>query len=410
MMTYLKRGFLAAAIVGTALAPSGRVWAQPASLQPRSDRPAGLVVFPKIVVDANDQFAQGRKVDTLIQLTNTSSSEQVAHCFYVTATPRCSVTGKFCRDARDCRAGEACSTSTWGEHNFTFTLSPNQPIGWSASTGSGSLGAGSGLILGVQDDYFIGELKCVQMSDDSRDGKPIMRNDLKGEATIYEVAAGVPGKVDVRSYNGIGIPAAALCSNDSTRSCVSSSDCAAGGSCNYGSVQNDLTLCLGSSSSSTECSAPEYARCPRELLLNHFFDNATVAGGTTTTALTLVPCSENLIDGTGATTTIQYLVYNEFEQRFSSSNRVTCFKETQLSNIDARPGQEATSVFNVGVQGTLAGVTYVRSVSGGNVGYGILGLAEEFRKVNGSTGSSAYNVNLSPAAANTADTVRFDIP
>jgi len=68
-------------------------------------------------------------------------------------------------------------------------------------------------------------------------------------------------------------------------------------------------------------------------------------------------------------TTAQYLVFNEFEQRFSTSTKVDCYLETPLSDIDTRPGPEGDpfSIFNVGVQGTLTGMSRLRSVAGPNV-------------------------------------------
>ena len=67
-----------------------------------SDREAGLVIFPKIVVDT-DGFFSPTPVDTVVQLTNTStSSARIAHCFYVDATPRCSVTTTTASAASSC--------------------------------------------------------------------------------------------------------------------------------------------------------------------------------------------------------------------------------------------------------------------------------------------------------------------
>src|SRR6185369_13714920 len=67
--------------------------------------------------------------------------------------------------------------------------------------------------------------------------------------------------------------------------------------------------------------------------------------------------------------TVQFLIYNEFEQRFSTSTKVDCYLETPLSDIDTRPGPEGDpfSIFNVGVQGTLTGMSRLRSVAGPNV-------------------------------------------
>src|SRR5262245_15325951 len=88
--------------------------AQPAVF-PTSDRPAGYVVYPKVVVDTLDFFGLGRFQDTLIQLTNTGQDTRVVECFYVDATSRCNnaLSGdvgrfRFCQTSSDCRPGGQC--------------------------------------------------------------------------------------------------------------------------------------------------------------------------------------------------------------------------------------------------------------------------------------------------------------
>ena len=64
----------------------------------------------------------------------------------------------------------------------------------------------------------------------------------------------------------------------------------------------------------------------------------SAVGATVRTHLTLVPCSEDFNLQAPITTAVQYLVFNEFEQRFSTSRSVRCFSEIVLSDIDTRPG------------------------------------------------------------------------
>ena len=59
-------------------------------------------------------------------------------------------------------------------------------------------------------------------------------------------------------------------------------------------------------------------------------------------------------------------MFNEFEQRFSSTLPVTCFDERLISNIDTR--NNARSIFSVNVSGTIAGQTRIRAVGSGLVG------------------------------------------
>jgi hypothetical protein len=156
------------------------------------------------------------------------------------------------------------------------------------------------------------------------------------------------------------------------------------------------------------------------LILNHFFDFAIVgnaAGASSVvTDLTLVPCSENFATPTAqTTTTAQFLVFNEFEQRFSASTAVNCFKEIQLSNIDTPGGALAvpalSSIFSAVVQGTLVGQTRIRPVTGAEntTGHGLLGIGEQFNTNLGGpgTGSAAFNLNYVGTNDNHADFVRF---
>jgi len=264
-------------------------------------------------------------------------------------------------------------------------MTHDQPTGWRASEGiAGSVG-------NTPEDPFVGELKCFEVNGAIPPDAllPINANDLIGKATIEEVTGGAPGSVDARTYSAIGVPAVLA----------------------DGSVQGDEVLCLGSNSASSECAGAEYASCPSTLILNHFFDNVG-AVESTTTDLTLVPCTENIVDPDAQPiTAVQFLVFNEFEQRLSGSLRISCFKETRLSNIDRRVGQELSSIFNVALQGTLAGQTRIRPVTGSetDTGHGLLALAEEFRTAGRGEfrGSAAFNVGYAGTNDNKADFIRF---
>ncbi|MFQ5668406.1 MAG: EB domain-containing protein [Candidatus Binatia bacterium] len=349
-----------------------------AQVFPASDAPAGYLVFPKVVVDVNSTPA----LDTVIQLTNTSAVDaRFAHCFYVDA-------------------------ATWQEVNFTVPLTINQPTGWRVSEGISG-------VVPPMGDTFVGELKCVEVND-PLSPTPINANDLKGEATIYAVAGGAGGSVDVRSYNAIGFQTLVTDAATQSRQCLAGSN--VGGNCTTDAQCPNSTcgvvMCLGDTAGSAECGSAEYVGCPNTLVLDNFFDGAAdpVTGNTITTDLTLVPCSQDLtLTGPEAQpiTTAQFLIFNEFEQRFSTSARVQCFKETQLSNIDARAGQEASSIFNVNVQGTLTGQTRIRPVHTSDVttGHGLLAVAEEFH----GSGSVAVNVDQVGTNAGKGDFVRFSV-
>jgi hypothetical protein len=289
----------------------------------------------------------------------------------------------------------------WSVTDFQVILTPGQPIGFPASVetlippcstvpaGSPCQTPGGGLIRGVPEDPFRGELKCVQVDDDDN---PVLRSDLKIEASIVRTTvplpagpAPAPGVTTVAGYNGIGFATISLGAGDSTD-----------------------PLCLGSlPQGNPDVCAANYAPCPGELKLDHFFDGARPEfGGVVTTDLTLVPCSEDLGDpdvSANFEVVAQFLVYNEFEQRFSTSTKVECYRATTLTDIDTLrgPAGDQFSIFAVGVEGTLTGQTRIRGVKGANgrLGYGLLGVAcENYRPFQGSpdiVATTAFNLHHS---------------
>jgi hypothetical protein len=355
-----------------------------ASAELGSDKSGAILVFPKLVADDGMAAASTNPKDTIIQITNTSPHQISVRCFLVNANSHCSnavsSSNVVCRDDTDCDTGGHCVPG-WKETDFRFHLTGRQPIVWKLSEGLSSFPLNGLTTVGPVDNDptlpaplqgqpafnvdssippapenpFIGELKCVQVdvaTEQPTQGTDSDNNfvgDLAGTATIIEDLT-KDDSLDARSYNAIGIQA---------------TPDAAGG---------DNTLVLGQ----------EYDGCPNILILDHFFDDATepVSNEQVRTQLTLVPCSEDFLTQQTTTTVVQYLVFNEFEQRFSTSNSVTCFSSIPLSDIASRPGlsDDAQSIFNVGVQGTLTGQTRIRPVDSGSQthGDGLLGIAEEF--------------------------------
>jgi hypothetical protein len=400
-----------------------------------SDKAAAILVFPKLLVDASNAPAGPRgQIDTLIRISNTSTQPISIRCFLVDVTPQCPSVAAL----RNCQ-GSPCNTggcaSNWQEIDFFVTITARQPIAWllsegasecSSTTPSGtpclpltSLRPGANgqsndgsLIPPAQEDPFIGELKCIEVD---LNGVPVDSNDLKGDVEITRVHNGI---VDVEGYNAIGIPAVLpYCSGDTTISCTNDSDCGPPttpsdeGTC----VQpnnGDNTLVLGGNvcsggtnaqdpcSSSADCPggscvpAGEYSGCPNVLVLDHFFDGANdpVTGDQViTTDLTLVPCSEDLSTQNPVTIPVQFLIFNEFEQRLSTGLIITCFDERPIWNI-ASP-DPLKSIFSAAVQGTLTGQTRMQGVGQDpTFGHAILGIAEEFRE---GGGSAAFNLHFS---------------
>jgi len=312
-----------------------------------SDRAASIVVFPKVVVDTSNG------IDTVLQLANVSERRTIdVVCFYI--------------DGSDCSV-----------RDFPLRLTKRQPISWKASEGlpflpcdpvalqqdpnrvcqrddQGNLIFNSGSIPPVADDPFTGELKCIQVDED---GRPVDFNELIGEATtIHTNSSGL----DARKYNAIGIQGIP------------------------GRQNSDNVLCLGGDATADCPTGAEYASCPQTLVMDHFFDGAPPTnpnGGRVASELTLVPCAEELETRTAPPplTTIQFLVFNEFEQRFSTSFRIGCFDERRLSDIDTRTGtsDDSYSIFSFAVQGTVTGQTRIRPVGTSTEARGFLGLLEE---------------------------------
>jgi hypothetical protein len=342
-----------------------------------SDRAAAIVDFPLIAVGgylagAVAPGAQAENgfggVETLVQLGNVSELPVNAHCFYENANAHCSNTGEICGPLVENTSVE-CGTCVPGcsEIDFWVRLTPRQPIAWLVSTGmselpidgsvrvgiGGSSNAGS-RIPPVPEAPFMGSLKCIVVDDT---GTPIDQNVLKGEATFvlngmadhFSVAAPSdlsPENLNVAKYNGVGIQALA------------------------GKVNDDRELVVGGPD-------PEYGGCPNILILDHFFDGTVspAAPGTSeapvNTGLILVPCQEDFLHQIPGSTVVQYLVYNEFEQRFSTSRTVDCQQVLQLSQIDTT--QSDRSIFSAGVAGTTTGQTRISPLEGG-----LLGVALEF--------------------------------
>ena len=378
-----------------------------------SDQAGAILVFPKIMVDTSNLAGRGR-LDTLIRVSNTSNQPISMRCFYADATPVCSTGQGSCLWPNlDCTG--TCGVPQCQELDFVVNITARQPVAWLASQGgkscsqsppdvpcfpltpdwafapNGQTNTGS-LIPPVGQDPFIGEMKCIAVD---RNDVPVERNDLKGEVEIVRVD--VPGggpEVDVESYNAIGIPAISGTNNGDNTLRVGGNLCSGG--------PNAQKVCAGAADcpGGTCVSAGEYAGCPNVLILDHFFHGASdpvlanlgQGGVPVTTVLTLIPCSEDFLNQALHPTTVQFLVFNEFEQRLSTSRSLTCFDERPIwSIINTR--DEDRSIFSAAVSGTLTGQTRILGVPDKDTGHGhgLLGVAEEFRA---GGGAAAFNLHF----------------
>ncbi len=345
----------------------------PARAATFSDTGAAVLIWPTIIVDED--------YDTVVTLTNQADVPTAAHCFYVNANSRCSNTGQVCEDSNDCGDGlvtGACLPG-WIEINFDVLLTRDQPLAWSAASGlSGSnlpcpggfgskcSGNGGTRVPPVGEIPFVGELKCIQSDPITRlpfscnsVGGPPCRNDLEGGATITGFFD--DGSIDPERYNAVGLRTA-------------------------GQNNGDSTLIIGGPPAQAE-----YQPCPEVLVFNHMFDGAVDpinADNTFASTLSLVPCTENFLTQSVPRVTAQFLVYNEFEQRFSTSRLVECLLTSDISNIDTT--QSNRSIFSAAVSGTVAGQTRITGVGGGLVGSAFLfSVNDELESVSG----AGYNLN-----------------
>jgi hypothetical protein len=371
-----------------------------------SDEPAAILVFPKVVVDTGTPPATARgPVDTLIRVTNTSTQAVSIHCFWINANGHCSNSPLTICDPNVVGLNSPCGTSGicqpgWQETDFFVNVTARQPVAWLASQGARAcedtpdrwvpcfpLGAndppsssnnGGSSVLAVAEDPFVGELKCIAVD---KNDVPVDSNVLKGEA---EIVRSTPTQVDVAGYNAIGIPAIPGRNNQDSVLVL-------GGGC-VGGSRAQLSCTNDADCPGGRCPG-EYSSCPNILILDHFFDGADdpISGKEVNTDITLVPCSEDFLNQVPVRTPVQFLVRNEFEQRFSTSRAVTCFQEFRISNIDT--SSKDRSIFSAAVSGTLTGQTRIRGVMDQDPAHGhtLLGVAEEFRY---GGGTAAFNLHF----------------
>lgn len=376
-------------VLALGLAALGVAFAGPVSAATTTDEKAAVLVYAKILGNPDgvcldddggscdvECDAPCEVTDTIVEVANLDSQLAAAHCFYVNANSHCNNTGAVCTRPEDCLLGEFTGVCRpdWSELNFDIRVTPNQPLVWSAVEGFGGsdlpLRANAGMrVPPLPESPFVGELKCIQTDPTAADRRPAAcdpgacANSFIGQASIQNIAIADGDddditNVDVQSYNAIGIR-------------------------NDGDNDGDGNIEIGT----------EYEPCPSTLVLNHLFDGAADPiddDYRAASELTLVPCSEDLYAQTRETITAQFLVYNEFEQRFSTSRGVDCFLDSPLSLIDT--SQPDRSIFNAGVAGTVAGQSRIQGVNGGLLGLGVLNMVGIIDD-DDDTAGAAYNLN-----------------
>jgi len=363
-----------------------------------TERGASILAFPKVLADGT--------ADTLIQITNISNNMVHAQCYYVNAAP------------------DVFGNPLWQVTDFTIWLTKQQPTHWQASVGrfvnpvdntaciSGgqyipsSSCDGAGIDPGAippTAEGFQGELKCVEVDVA---GNPIGGNHLKGEATI------ITADDDVSKYNAIGIQGTDLAGETGPQLLLNQPNDADGGD-----------------------PVGQYNACPNALLLNHLADGVTDPvlfangfGGTcsvggapcysdadcgasvcnnaprvldatdqvdlrsaTLTDLTLIPCTQDFENKIPESVTVQFVIWNEFEERFSASTTITCWANFYLFQVDS-PNDPERSVFSFPILGTVAAHTRITPNPDSGAVLGVAGVTRADSQ--GNLARAAFNIHM----------------
>lgn len=390
-----KRSAFLSGLCGVAVALG--LMASSAGALVTTERGASILAFPKILADGS--------ADTIVQITNISNNMVHAHCFYVNAQL------------------DTFGNPLWQVTDFSIWLTKQQPTHWQVGEGRfvnpsdntlciqdgqyypnqecDGAGIDPGAIPPVPSD-FIGELKCVEVDVA---GNPIGGNHLKGEATI------ITSDSDVSKYNAVGIQGTDLA----------------------GETGNELLLNQPNDADGGD-PVGQYNACPNVLLLNHLAEGVTDPviyanglGGTcagsgdpcysdedcettcndppqildganqvdlrsaSLTDLTLIPCSQDFENAVASSVTVQFEIFNEFEQRLSASTTVDCWANFYLFEVDS-PLDPERSVFSFATLGTVAAHTRITPNPDDGAVVGVAGVTRADSQ--GNLTRAAFNIHM----------------
>src|SRR5690606_25854476 len=111
----------------------------------------------------------------------------------------------------------------------------------------------------------------------------------------------------------------------------------------------------------------------------------------TVTDLTLVPCTQDFENAVPESVTVQFEIYNEFEQKLSASTTVDCWESFFLYQVDA-PFNPANSVFSFPVLGTVAAHTRIVPNPDSGAVIGIAGVTRA--DASGNVTRTALNIHM----------------
>lgn len=351
--------------------------------QVTTERGSSILIFPRVLADPDGLQTGGFPVETIVQVTNTSNSLAFAHCFYVNSAP-----------IDPTRPVGVLNPPLWQEVDFDIVLTKQQPTVWVAGMGRGvdptdpqcsriplrsqCYGAGfdPGRIPAVPPG-FVGHLMCVEVDSS---GAPLNGNRLKGEATLVTPSGVATATAQMRmgeasKYNAIGIPGLNTDTNAN---------------------DGDFVLCLGGGPRPGCPGGAEYAGCPETLVIDHLAEGAShpaaaqlrSAEALVRSEWTLLPCTQDLENQIPASVVAQFKVVNEFEEMFSASTTVECWRNLRLGDV--------SPIFSLRFLGTRFAQT--RITPGGVDASGLLGVMETFVSTSAETppfvSRAAFNVHV----------------
>jgi len=348
-----------------------------------------LLIFPKIdtsMIDDTGPFPVYR--DTIVMIGNDYYTEQWVKCYWVDQH----------QELQD----------------FMFRLTPNQPIWFRASDGTGTgsaddpnVAAGITVPPFFPGEYAAGELKCWAV--DAAGSNQVAFNHLYGNAMIFDTQHGAAFEYNAWAFTARGVAQGA--------------PVGAGG-----------TLILSGANGA-------YDACPQYLLFNFFAAGSSInldegAGFATfvETDLTLVPCYQDLRqDRVPTCTKAKFDIWNENETKYTGAYRcIKCWFEGYLDMIAVQvPGKgfggekfvyknlhTTVGRFRVtGVASTVCATAFGSLCTGGQMESPLLGLInteirfgetiEKFNALAGTTPATAGSY-LGPAGPNQYPWIKWD--
>ncbi len=255
-----------------------------------------LLIFPKIdtsMIDNTGPFPVYR--DTIVMIGNDYYTEQWIKCYWVNQDQQI--------------------------QDFMFRLTPNQPVWFRASDGTGSgsaddpsVSAGITVPPFFPGDYEVGELKCWAV--DPSGANQVAFNHLYGNAMIFDTLHAAAFEYNAWAFTARGVAQGAP-------------------------VGTGGTLVLSGANLA-------YDACPQYLLFNFFAIGSSIdldGGGSATfaeTDLTLVPCFQDLRqDRVPTCTKAKFDIWNENETKYTGAYRcIKCWFEGYLDQIAVqKPGK-----------------------------------------------------------------------